>query len=71
MRVVNTYSRSYSAKTPEKCLQEAERAKKKMYLETCLKQNQNFSPFVASIDGLLGVEATTNLKRIASCLATK
>ena len=71
MRVVNTDVKSHSAKTPEKCLQEAERAKKKMYLEACLQQRRHFSPFVASIDGLLGVEATATLKRIASRLASK
>ena len=42
-----------------------------MYLEACLQQRRHFSPFVASVDGLLGVEATANLKRIASRLATK
>ena len=38
MRVVNTDAKSHSAKTPEKCLQEAEREKKKIYLESCLQQ---------------------------------
>ena len=47
MRVVNTDSKSHSAKTPEKCLQEADREKKKIYLEACLQQLRNFSPFVA------------------------
>ena len=42
-----------------------------MYLEACLQQRQHFSPFVASVDGLLGVEVTATLKRLASCLATK
>ena len=42
-----------------------------MYLEACLQQRRHFSPFVASVDGLLGVEATAYLKRIASRLATK
>ena len=42
-----------------------------MYLEACLQQRRHFSPFVASVDGLLGVEARATLKRIASCLATK
>ena len=45
--------------------------KKKMYLEACLQQRRHFYPFVASVDGLLGVEATANLKMIASSLATK
>ena len=71
MRVVKTYAKSHSAKTPEKCLQEAERAKKKMYLEACLQQGQQFCPFVASVDRIMGVELMVTLKRLASGLATK
>ena len=71
MHVLNTEAKSHSAKTPEKCLQEAERAKKKMYLEACLQQRRHFSLFVASVDGLLGVEVGDTIKMIASCLATK
>ena len=69
MRVGNTDAKSHSEKPPEKCLQEAERAKKRMYLETCFQQRRHFSTFVALVDGLLGVEATATLKRIASFLA--
>ena len=61
----------HSAKTPDNCLQEAERGKKRMYLEACLKQRSHFTPFVASVDGLLEVEGTETLKRLASRLATK
>ena len=42
-----------------------------MYLEACLQQRRNFSPFVASVDGMLGVEATATLKRLAIRMATK
>ena len=42
-----------------------------MYLEACLQQCQHVSPFLASVDGLLGEEATTILRRLASRLATK
>ena len=42
-----------------------------MYLEACLQQRRHFYPFVSSVDGLLGMEATSTLKRIASHLATK
>ena len=45
--------------------------KKKMYLEACLQKCQHFSPLVASVDGILSVEASATLKSIASCLATK
>ena len=71
MLVVNTDAKSHISKTPDKCLQEAERGKKRMYLEACLQQSRHFYPFVASVDGLLGVEATATLKRLASRLATK
>ena len=36
--------------------------KKKIYLEACLQKRPHFSPFVASVDGLLGVEAKAILK---------
>ena len=55
MRVVNTDIKSHSEKRPENYLQEAERAKKKMYLEACLQQLRDFSPSVASVDRLLSV----------------
>ena len=71
MRIVKTDAKYHSVKTPEKCLQEAERAKKKMYLEAFPQQHRKFSPFVASIDRLLWVEVTATLESIASCLATK
>ena len=71
MRVVNTDALSYVCRSPEKCHHGAERGKKKKYLEACLQQRRHFSPFLASVYGLLGVETTVNLKRIASHLATK
>ena len=71
MRVVNTDAKSHMTKDLEKCLQEAERGKKRMYLEACLQQCRHFSPFVANVDGLLGVDATATLKILDSRLATK
>ena len=38
MRVLNIDAKPHSAKTPEKCLQEAEREKKKVYLKDFLQQ---------------------------------
>ena len=71
MRVVNTDAKSHLVNQPEQCLQEAYRAKKRMYLEACLQQRRHFSTCVTSLDGLLLVEATATLKKIASHLATK
>ena len=42
-----------------------------MYLEACLQQRKHLSPFIASVDGLMGLEVTSTLKRLASRLATK
>ena len=71
MLFVNTDTPTYEEEEPEKCLHKVEWGKKKMYLEACLQQHRHFSPFVASVDGLLGVEETATLKRIASRLSTK
>ena len=71
MHFVNTDARSNLARTREKFLQEAVRAKKKIYLEAYLQQRRHFSPLVASVDGLLDVEAAATLKKIASRLTTK
>ena len=70
MHVVNTDATSYQSKNPEKCLETAEMEKKKKYLDPCLHQCRNFAPFVASVDGLLRVEAEATLKRISRSLAT-
>ena len=71
MRVVNTDAKYHSTNTTENFLQEAEQAKKKMYLEACLQQRQHFLPFVASADGIMGMEAAATLKRVVSRLTTK
>ena len=71
MWVVNTDAKYHLAKPPEKCLQESDRAKKRMYLEAFLQQRRHFYPSVALVDGFLGVESTATQKRISSCLATK
>ena len=71
MRVVNIDPKSHSAKTPEKCLQEAERAKKKIYLESCLQQRRHLYNFVASVEGLLGMDLMATLKSIDILLAKK
>ena len=71
MRVVNTDAKYYLEKTTDKCLQEAARSKKIIYLEACLQQCQHFLPFVESVDGLMDVEAAATPKRISNRLATK
>ena len=69
MRVVNNDAKFYLSKTPEMYLQDAAKAKKKIYLEAFLQKHRHLSTLVASVDGLLGVEEEANLKRIARRLA--
>ena len=47
MRVVNTDAKNHAVKSPDKCVQEAERGDKQIYLKACLQQHRHFSPFVA------------------------
>ena len=70
MRVVNTNTQLHRPKDPDTCLREAEREKKRMYLEACLQQRRHFCLFADLVDGLMGVEATATLKTSSSRLAT-
>ena len=63
MRVLNT--------SPERYLQDAQLAKKEIYLEDFLQQHQHFSRFFDYVDGLLGLKVEATMERIASCLAKK
>ena len=71
MCIMNINAEFNLAKTPETFHQVAEWTKKKMFLEACLHQCQQFLPFITSVGELLCVEASDTLKRIASRLATK
>ena len=68
---MNTDAKSYLSKTPERFLQDAANTNNNMYLHACLQQGQHFSPFLASVYGLMDVEAEAILKGISSRLATK
>lgn len=62
---------SYINRCPKKVIESAEKSKKTKYLEDCLEQRRDFTPFVTSVDGLLGKEAQILLKKIAELLAKK
>ena len=47
MLFVNSDAVSYQSKTPEKCIDNAKREKKKKYLNTCFNEHQRFTLFVA------------------------
>ena len=71
VRVTDTDTKSNLNRDPAKVLESHERAKKKKYLGACLAQRRHFTPFVVSVDGLLGKEAKTALKKISTRLAVK
>ena len=71
MCVVNTDATTYQSKSPNMCLETAEKAKKKKYLVNCFKQHRHFNPLVVSLEVIIGVEAEAKLNRIASRLTMK
>ena len=70
-RVCNTDAKKYLRASPERALERAEREKKRKYLQACLDNRRHFTPLVASVDGLLGVEFEASLKRLAAKVARK
>ena len=71
VRITDTDQKTYKDKDPLKVLEQHEREKKRKYLQPCLDQRRNFTPFVVSTDGLLGKEASTLIKNLAGRIATK
>jgi hypothetical protein len=62
MRVTDKDVKSYRNKDPQKVLEVVERLKKKKCLQPCLDQWLHFTPFVVSVDGLVGKESIAVIK---------
>lgn len=71
VRVVDTDAPSYVNNPVSKILQTAESEKSNKYLSASLDRRASFSPFVVSIDGVLGREAECLLKVISDSLSRK
>ena len=71
VRMTDTNSPSYLNDTPADVIENQEKQKKRKYVNSCLKQRRTFTPFVLSVDGLLGKEAKSFLKAISTHLASK
>ena len=71
IRIVDTDAPSYSGKSPQTVLRMAEREKKLKYGQACEDRHASFTPLCMSVDGLVGLEMNTFLKRLAQRLATK
>jgi hypothetical protein len=61
----------YQMKDPSKVLKAAEHLKKKKYVQPCLDQRHHFTPFIVSVDGLIGKEAKMVLKVLAARTVNK
>jgi len=71
VRITNSDAKSYLNKTVAKHLLAQEKEKKDKYLPMCREQRKNFTPFVATVDGILGREAKMMCKQLAKQLALK
>ena len=56
IRIVNLDAGSYLRMTPEKALAKAEKEKKDLYLQACLKRRRIFTPMVSSALGIPSAE---------------
>jgi hypothetical protein len=71
VRVTDADAKSHCKRTPFKVPEHQEKEKKRKHLGACLENRGHFTPFVLSVDGLLGREAKTCAKRLAAKLAGK
>eukprot|EP00957_Ditylum_brightwellii_P033827 2563836-Ditylum_brightwellii.AAC.1 len=70
-RITDTDVKSYISCSLETVLAAQDKEKKGKYLTSCLEQNRHFSPFVVSVDGMLGKEAAMVLWQLSRKLAVK
>ena len=71
VRMTDTDGKSYLDDSPEDTLAKHEQQKTRKYVNSCLKQQSTFTPFILSVDGLLRREANSLLKAISTHLAKK
>ena len=71
VRVTDVDASSYVSRPVSKVLAGQEKDKKNKYLRSCLDSRCHFTPFVCSVDGVLGVEASAFLKHLSRKLAAK
>jgi hypothetical protein len=69
--ITYTDAPAYQMKDPSKVLEAAEYLKQKINLQPCLNQHHYSTPFIMSVDGLIGKEAKTVLKVLAARTDTK
>ena len=71
VRVIDTDTQSYASRTVDAVLCSAEQEKKQKYLAAVEERRASFTPFVASVDGVLGHDAQHLIKRLCDQIAMK
>ena len=71
VRLTDTDQSTYLTKSPSEVLEQHEKEKKTKYAKKCLDQQRTFTPFVVTVDGMLGKEANSLLKHIAHLFVAK
>eukprot|EP00731_Ephydatia_muelleri_P006476 Em0003g724a len=71
VRVVDTDAQSYASRTVDAVLCSAEQEKKRNYSAAVEDRRASFTPFVVSVDGVLGHDAQHLMKRLCDQIAVK
>ena len=71
VRITDTDQPTHLDKTPFVAIELQENEKKKKYAKKCMEQRRHFTPFVLSVDGMLGKEAQSFLKHLAYIYVAK
>ncbi len=71
IRVIDTDATSYQTRAVKSVLRDAETSKKRKYSTACTDRRAAFTPFIVSVDGTLGSEATTFIRRLSERLSLK
>ena len=70
VRVIDTDAQSYASRTVDAVLCSAEQEKERKYLAAVEERCASFTPFVVSVDGVLGHDAQHLIKRLCDQTAT-
>ena len=71
VRLTDTDQPTHLPKSPFEVIEIQEQEKKKKYAKKCSEQRRNFTPFVVSVDGMMGKEAQALLKHLAYIYVAK
>ncbi len=71
IRVIDTDATSYQTRAVKSVLRDAETSKKRKYATACTDRRAAFTPFIVSVDGAIGPEATTFIRRLSERLSLK